>query len=725
MKILITISLLAMLSILVLAQSGRLFNVSSVGLIAGDPVMDHTACTIVTSSPTVLIAFAEATADAPQTNPGIVLKQINNNQQVELATNDDWTALSSTAQNLIKDTLRPLNSATDAALVVALDGGSYCVTGFEETTDGPAGTINVQINDASAQVGIDAEGVLNLLNPVSCQSDGSGCLDGAITTSLTVSRTAGVAPLAVFFDATATVATTVNNPFSELHYAWNFGDGNSGNWRTDRNKNTDSGPVAAHVFEWPGNYTVTLIVRDTQGNISSDKAMITVQNPDQVFSGPNTICFSTTSAFQGCPNGAQQITTSDFDTAMSYAASGTRLLFNRGENWQTVSRHIINTPGPGIIGAYGNGEKPSFHILGDDELFQLSGAVPNFTDWRFMDFDVWGSGENNYVFKFEGSVKQVLMLRLYMHDLWRSMVGDESPTNYYFSNGYAEQKLHDAVAIVDSIVENTSGNSANISAQRLMVLGNTFQHSSAHVLRVMWAEKAVINHNYFHDGGASNHLLKLHAPAWQEQGLGFQRYSENIVLSTNIFQGTDSAWSVTLGPQDDEHDERLRNILVEKNILKSGSGTQVGIRSSGQDSTIRNNIFDLSNGPDWIEAIAVSTRGIEPEPLRTVIYHNAAYSGNGNATLVSPHSDTVVKNNLVYAPVGDETIGCEGDQCVNNLTIDPSWVAPQSGDFRLQAGSSAIGVANTAAPVIDDFIGNLRAPDSSDDVGPFVFIGSE
>ena len=714
-----------MLSILVMAQSGKLFNVSSVGSVAGDPTREHTACTIVTSSPTVLIAFAEATAAAPHTNPGITLSQITDNGQLVLADNDDWTTLATAAQTLIRETLRPLNQATDAALIVALDSGSYCVTGFEEVVNSPAGTINVQISDVSAKILADANGVLSLRNSDSCQN--GACLAGNITTSLIASRTSGVAPLAVFFDATETFATTTNNPFSELHYAWNFGDTGSGNWSatSGRSKNIDSGPVAAHVFETPGSYTVTLTVRDQQGNINNNHVTINVQDPDLVFSGNNTICFSATGNFQACPSAAQQITTSDFSTAMSYLASGTRLLFRSGENWQTASSYTINVPGPGIIGAYGNGEQPSFHVNSDDELFQLSGAEPNFSDWRFMDFTVHGSGVNSHLFKFEGTVKQVLMLRLYIHDLWRSMVGDESYSNYYFNNGYSEQTLHDAVAIVESTIENTDDNGANISAQRLMFLGNTSQHSKAHVLRVMWTQKAVISHNYLHNGGASNHLLKLHAPTWQERGLGFQRYTEHVVLSANVFHGTDSAWLITLGPQDSERDERLKNILVEKNILNSGSGTQTGIRISGQDTTIRNNIFDLSNGPDWIEAIRVSTRGIEPAPLRTAIYHNAVYSSNGNATLVSPHSDTIVIHNLVHAPVGDETVGCEGDRCTHNLTIDPLWIAPQSGDFRLQAGSSAINAASTTVPVIDDFVGNLRLSDGNDDVGPLVFIGAE
>src|SRR3990172_2937982 len=84
---------------------------------------------------------------------------------------------------------------------------------------------------------------------------------GSITPSLESARTSGVAPLAVFFDATGTTATGTNHPFHELEYRWDFGDLASGNWRTTGlPKNKAMGPVAAHVFETPGTYPVTLTV---------------------------------------------------------------------------------------------------------------------------------------------------------------------------------------------------------------------------------------------------------------------------------------------------------------------------------------------------------------------------------------------------------------------------------------------------------------------------------
>src|SRR5258706_8996785 len=78
---------------------------------------------------------------------------------------------------------------------------------------------------------------------------------GAITPSLVPSRTSGVAPLAVFFDATGTTAVGATNPLPELGYYWNFGDSLSVWNTTGASKNLASRPGAAHVFQVPRTHT--------------------------------------------------------------------------------------------------------------------------------------------------------------------------------------------------------------------------------------------------------------------------------------------------------------------------------------------------------------------------------------------------------------------------------------------------------------------------------------
>ena len=83
-----------------------------------------------------------------------------------------------------------------------------------------------------------------------------------------------VAPCAIFFDARGSTDAdlTDRQDFTDLTYTWDFGDPRSGSWTHGAQaatpvahpRNTDSGPVAGHLFEGPGVYTVTLTVFDGQ-----------------------------------------------------------------------------------------------------------------------------------------------------------------------------------------------------------------------------------------------------------------------------------------------------------------------------------------------------------------------------------------------------------------------------------------------------------------------------
>lgn len=138
----------------------------------------------------------------------------------------------------------------------------------------------------------------------------------AINISVIASRTSGVAPLSVFFDATGTTDSITKRPFHDLQYTWSFGDSAKGaTWAYGANpgknsRNDSSGPVAAHVFETPGIYTVTTTVTDDGIHFYKLKnpISITVTDPNKVFSGTSTICIAAkkepVAGADGCPTGA-------------------------------------------------------------------------------------------------------------------------------------------------------------------------------------------------------------------------------------------------------------------------------------------------------------------------------------------------------------------------------------------------------------------------------------
>ena len=153
---------------------------------------------------------------------------------------------------------------------------------------------------------------------------------GEITAALVPSRVSGVAPLYVFFDATATTAVATSRPFHELEYQWDFGDAASGSWTStpgmpNLSRNQATGPMAAHVFEAPGTYTVNLTVLDGAA-AATRSVQITVTDPNTVFAG-NTLCVGNSQPVAGsggCPAGAavlQSTTSTPRSTATSPAAS--------------------------------------------------------------------------------------------------------------------------------------------------------------------------------------------------------------------------------------------------------------------------------------------------------------------------------------------------------------------------------------------------------------------
>ena len=223
---------------------------------------------------------------------------------------------------------------------------------------------------------------------------------GGIVLSLVPARTSGVAPLAVFFDASATTDIGVTDrPFHDLEYTWSFGDPSSGTWASGAqpgvsSKNSATGPVVAHVFETPGTYTVTLTAFDG-ANTATTTTNITVQDPDVVFAGTNTICVGATAlptaGTGGCPAGAIAISTNNFAASINtYQATNKRILFQRGDTFSVPTSAAITSTGPGILGAFGTGAKPyiSIPVIG-----AWATAIKFFAgDWRVMDLALDATG---------------------------------------------------------------------------------------------------------------------------------------------------------------------------------------------------------------------------------------------------------------------------------------------------------------------------------------------
>lgn len=564
----------------------------------------------------------------------------------------------------------------------------------------------------------------------------TGVESGDIQIDIAPNRTLGVAPLAVFFDASETASSATNRPFHELSYAWTFGDDAAGNWSTTgKSRNLARGPVAAHVFESPGIFTVTMVARDAAGALSSEDVTITVQDPDVVYAGFNTVCVSQAGDFSGAPTGSMNVTTASFTEAMSHAGTGKRVLLRRGEAWTVFSKTGINVEGPGTIGAFGSGPKPT--ITASSPVFEMSNKTPAFDDWRFMDLVISTGGQHN-AFEAEGQVRRALILRCDMNDCKRGVEMTDSIVGYWNSTGFP-QPIHDAIAVADCTVTNSTQHQIYVAATNLMILGGDFDTCpSSHILRIPYAGKGVISNCHVRGAGENLNELKLHAPNFGDAGALQGKYTEQLVISDNRFESVNTAWSVQPAPQNSTRDERVRDVLIERNHFVSGPNTRVMLNLSATDCTIRSNLFDLSGSPSCA-GIAVGPRGIEPIPDGNVVANNTFYrsdsAGLTGVDLADATKNTVVHNNLAYAPSSPGatvlSTGGTGTVSSNNLLsnqlvfVSPSPSAPS--DFRLLGGTVAVDGGVLVPGVFTDFDLKTSPTDgdgdgvSQPDVGAFEY----
>ena len=575
------------------------------------------------------------------------------------------------------------------------------------------------------------------------------------------SRVTGVAPLGVFFDAVDKVgvmqppAVDGHREFADLHYQWDFGDAESGIWAiSGKSKNSASGYASAHVYEKPGMYTANLTITDMDGVTANYKMEIEVQHPDTVFAGNSTICFSTGTDFTGCPTGANEVTTNILADIQNHVAADRRILLRRGDSWTTADSISLGTTGPLIVGAFGECQNPDQRGICANAPLINSNSTENLhtfdlgyaNDTRVMDLHMVDL-ETQYSAMGGGyEMNQLLLFRI-------KAEGFNTP----LGNGHWETEGHDQVMLVENDASQGRDNIVYVGSKRLVLMGNRFADALAsHVVRVWHARKTYIAHNEMSGSSISSttgrHALKLHGPSEDElvgvvsdivpqARLGTRtRY---VIISDNLF-GSSGPMPVAIGPQDDIHDQRLEDIILEKNRFFAGYGTlsrlaQGGVNIWARYVTVRNNLFSGEGSERYYTPITITQRGIEPPPLGVRVFNNTIYKtddtrGEKYETYTAVHvgttaQGTIIQNNLVQFSTGmaiREFVNSDATGVVqdhNLLTEYAGFIDPDNPDFlqkdfSLSQSSQAIDVG-TLVPVFEYFSGNLRPLAGSYNLGAF------
>jgi len=556
-----------------------------------------------------------------------------------------------------------------------------------------------------------------------CFADKGMDAGDAISVELVPSRVEGVAPLLVYFDTDGTTADSTDRPFEELAYCWDFGDKDAGAFTTTGlSRNQAKGPAAAHVFEAPGTYSVTVSVRDKDGLVSSRAVEISVDDPETVFGGQSTVCYSSSGDFDGCPDGAKQASATSFGDLKSEIGTGKRLLLHRGETFSSGGLEV-NVPGPGMVGAYGDGDPPT--VMASGTVLRISEqSEPNVNDWRFADFNVVGSSDDSQIIQIGGTAPDILVLRVGGEGIGQGASAADTLVDYYHENGLDFQDNPDNFGFVDCNWQHLRGGSGHnfwyVAAHRLVILGTVANDSTMgeHVLRIPWADHAVISNNDLGNAPEPRHVVKLHA-----QTTDHGTTSNHIVFSDNIIRSTGgNTWSVSIQPQNDQKNEHIEHVIVERNLFLPGTA-QEPLLVSAVDVVVRGNIFNRADGTICME---VSQRGIEPPPARITIENNTCYStGNVRLAMVADATDVTLYNNLVVSPGANDSSfpSGSGTMSAGNMGLsDAGLAASKPGDdwkdYMPAADSPVVDAADDSVGFCPwDFSTRARPVGDAGDVG--------
>jgi hypothetical protein len=536
----------------------------------------------------------------------------------------------------------------------------------------------------------------------------------------TANRTSGVAPLGVFFDAVDTtspvwqsgVVQPSGEKYATFQYEWDFGDPASGTWTTTGNsRNAATGYTAAHVFESPGTYTVSLKVTDPASNVSTYVQTITVTAISGTVHYVDAV--SGNDSNDGLtPSTAWRTVAKGFASGIATNAS---LLFKRGQTHTSTGATPVQAAGPGIIGAYGTGAKPTFQIT------DATGPIALYnSDWRIMDLNLVGVNVYDATavdFYGSGQRDNHTLLRLDVSGGFRVSIG--------WANGPETwQDPHDGNVIADCVATNSRSNGMFIGGQRLAVIGTRIEGvQQSHVLRVWEMHKGVISNCVLRDPGPTRIAIKLHSPP---EGTALR--TKFVTINDNIIRGV--SWAVTIAPQDSVTDERVTQVVFERNVSESQSEKVADVMVSARYITIRNNLFLATGSGDYTHGVIIQRQGAEPTPQYIDVYNNTMYrADNGTSffTLVqvnSSASDVNVRNNLASAPaISDKHLvfgSCTNLVVTNNLLTDaPGWVNAAAGDFHLTSTSPALDAGATLLEVWEDLERNARPNGAAHDLGAF------
>jgi hypothetical protein len=565
---------------------------------------------------------------------------------------------------------------------------------------------------------------------------------GPLTLKVSTVRSTGISPFLMFFDATATTDTSNaanTTAFQDVTYSWNFGDtgaSGTGTWAYGSNpghnsKNTATGGITAHLYITPGvdtAYAATVTATDGT-NTASCQIGVTAYDPAGAhgFAGANTTCVAASStpvAGSGdCPAGAAVLETSNFATATgsSHIGAGKRVLFHCGDTFTGGSSLVSGAKWS--IGAYGGCEGTQTNrpvIKGSLDIGMQSTGDGRVAD---LDFESVGSfpaviSDSNYDY---------VTYQLTMYNL----LSNGNNKSYYIAQcaqcGYIQLVQTGMGVNQGTFINYGENNQAQWGTNSLYnnidyqaVLGSSFNGvgtsdgaAGIETVRVSACRMCVFADNTMENANNVGAVFKLHNGNTKDSLATWTGvYTELIEISDNLFAGTSGAQLVETAPQNGVTDERLRNIVVERNIFQgsdTGGGRQILV--SAVNETLRDNVFNQSVAGGG-QGIQVAERGIEPVPQFVEVYNNTCYGGTcaafSGSSFAAAGINSWAENNLCF------TGSCISNSGSGNTVSYNS--ASTSSNPGFTNGSGSLKLISDFKPT-ENYVGGVRVPVYNDALG--------
>jgi len=600
---------------------------------------------------------------------------------------------------------------------------------------------------------------------------------GAISLRAQATRVSGVAPLGVFFDATATTSSATTRPFHEIEYRWDFGEPASGVWAFGAragvsSRNAALGPLASHLFDpAPGDYvagtatrTVTLTAFD--GTSTATCSMQIVITEPQTQFAASTLCVAPPSNpdFTGCPAGATQVTNLSFNgaintnnaTSANQGANFKRILFKAGQTFTAGAAAQITATGPGHIGVFPAGGARAI-ITGTTSKIAFGNSVNHgLADWRVTDLEFDGVNRTPATTGVAagGAARQITIWNNVFRNIGLGFNLSLTTLDAINVSSALAPIWNEWLIGNNQLLDN--GSYSFIGAlNRSALLGNLVSGQlSQHAFRLIHAQKVVVSNNDL-TGSSSGTALTV-------RGIGFElanrqsgnqftlpnnTHSEETIVSDNKLSNLSGSQTFSYVAALSTEGPRFRNHITERNWI-IGTFSQVMFTESSL-ATIRNNILDLDLVPGPFRAITVTRSQLpaNPDADNVFVYNNSAYTDSAvNSPFVvvdiggAVTPTLVIRNNFGYAPnnINGTTASVRDLAGVPETQSNNSSAAQITGPFPANprpistykptqpshwqpAGGSYLingGFASPPVPVFSDFFAAPRAGNHLGAVNP-------